>query len=72
MTHLFFRNLNAKYEDVPAFCASFPIERVAEPDYVLTPGYYIELPDELLWQNMLLTCEIHNLKINLKIGRIVL
>ena len=46
MTHLFFRNLDAKYAAIPGFCASLPIERVAEPDYILTPGRYVELPED--------------------------
>ena len=34
------------YEDVAGFCASVPISRVAELDYVLTPGRYMGLPDD--------------------------
>ena len=34
------------YEDIKGFCASVPLERVQELDYVLTPGRYVGLPDE--------------------------
>ncbi|SEQ05703.1 type I restriction-modification system subunit M [Nitrosomonas ureae] len=34
------------YQDIKGFCASVPVERVAELDYVLTPGRYVGLPDE--------------------------
>lgn len=40
------RNPEGQYEDVAGFCASVPIERVKELDYVLTPGRYVGLPDE--------------------------
>lgn len=40
------RNSDGQYEDVAGFCASVPIERVKELDYVLTPGRYVGLPDE--------------------------
>ena len=34
------------YEDKKGLCASVPLARVAELDYVLTPGRYVGLPDE--------------------------
>src|SRR5574344_424693 len=40
------RNVDGAYADVAGFCASVPVERVAELDYVLTPGRYVGLPDE--------------------------
>lgn len=40
------RNTEGNYEDVPGFCASVPVERVKELDYVLTPGRYVGLPEE--------------------------
>ncbi|MCE2732195.1 MAG: type I restriction-modification system subunit M [Flammeovirgaceae bacterium] len=40
------RNLNGSYEDIAGFCASAPISKVKELDYVLTPGRYVGLPDE--------------------------
>jgi type I restriction enzyme M protein len=40
------RNKNGKYADVAGFCATAPIEKVKELDYVLTPGRYVGLPDD--------------------------
>jgi len=40
------RTDEGKYEDSKGFCASVPIERVAELDYVLTPGRYVGLAEE--------------------------
>ncbi len=37
------RNKDGNYKDIPGFCASAPISRVAELDYVLTPGRYVGL-----------------------------
>ena len=45
-TYHTWRNPAGEYEDIAGFCASVPIERVKELDYVLTPGRYVGLPDE--------------------------
>lgn len=46
VTYHNWRNLDGKYEDIAGFCASTPISKVAELDYVLTPGRYVGLPDD--------------------------
>lgn len=40
------RNKDGVYEDVAGFCASVSLEKVAELDYVLTPGRYVGLADD--------------------------
>ncbi|WP_259015375.1 type I restriction-modification system subunit M [Emticicia fluvialis] len=40
------RNPGGNYEDIPGFCAAAPLSKVAELDYVLTPGRYVGLPDD--------------------------
>lgn len=40
------RNEGGSYEDIKGFCCSASRERVAELDYVLTPGRYVGLADE--------------------------
>ncbi|MCB1172422.1 MAG: SAM-dependent DNA methyltransferase [Leptospiraceae bacterium] len=46
VTYHNWQNSSKKYEDVKGFCNSASIKRVAELDYVLTPGRYVGLPDE--------------------------
>lgn len=40
------RNRDGEYNDVAGFCASVPVSKVAELDYVLTPGRYVGLAEE--------------------------
>lgn len=40
------RNVDGTYEDIAGFCASAPIGKVKDLDYVLTPGRYVGLPDD--------------------------
>jgi type I restriction enzyme M protein len=45
-TYHSWRKLKSKYEDIKGFCASVPLDKVRELDYVLTPGRYVGLPDD--------------------------
>ena len=45
-TYHHWREESHDYQDIPGFCASVPVSRVAELDYVLTPGRYVGLPEE--------------------------
>lgn len=37
----------SKYEDVPGYCKAVKTEEIAQAGYVLTPGRYVGLPDEV-------------------------
>ena len=39
------RKEGGKYEDLPGFCASVPVEKIKELDYVLSPGRYVGLAE---------------------------
>ena len=45
-TYHLWRDESAEYQDIAGFCASVPVSRVAELDYVLTPGRYVGLPEQ--------------------------
>ena len=36
---------DGKYDDIPGFCHSTPIEKIRELDYVLSPGRFVGLPE---------------------------
>lgn len=40
------RDSDGQYEDIKGFCSSVSLDKVAEMDYVLTPGRYVGLADE--------------------------
>ena len=40
------RNQDGDYQDIAGFCASVPRSKIAELDYVLTPGRYVGLPED--------------------------
>ncbi len=46
VTYHNWRNPDGNYEDIPGFCVSAPISKVAELDYVLTPGRYVGLAND--------------------------
>ena len=41
------RNKNGKYEDVKGFCKSAKIEEITKHNFVLTPGRYVGIKDEI-------------------------
>ncbi len=45
-TYHHWRNTDGAHEDITGFCASVPISKVEELDFVLTPGRYVGLPEE--------------------------
>lgn len=45
-TYHAWRTGEGDYADEKGYCAAVPLARVAELDYVLTPGRYVGLPDE--------------------------
>ena len=40
------RKKDGDYKEIAGFCASVPIEKVRELDYILSPGRYVGLPEE--------------------------
>ena len=41
------RSIESKYEDVKGFCKSAKIEEIQKHNYVLTPGRYVGIPEEI-------------------------
>lgn len=45
-TYHHWRSRDGNYQDIPGFCKSVSAEVIKEKDYVLTPGRYIDLPED--------------------------
>ncbi len=41
------RQKENKYQDIKGFCKSAPIEEIQKHNYILTPGRYVGIPDEV-------------------------
>ena len=41
------RKGSSEYEDVKGFCSSATLDQIAKHDYVMTPGRYVGIPDEV-------------------------
>lgn len=45
VTYHEWRREGGKYEDIPGFCTSAPVEKVKELDYILSPGRYVGIAE---------------------------
>jgi type I restriction enzyme M protein len=41
------RNISGEYEDIKGFCKSAKLEEIKGHEYVLTPGRYVGIEDEI-------------------------